>query len=204
MDPWVAKARLENEKAEIVDRMEDTDNYGLGEGMHDELSELSLYDNHPADIASELFEREKDLGLKVGDKARILDINTALEAIQNGTYGNCQHCQMKIPDERLEAYPSSILCVSCKQSEESTHPWRERPIEEKVLSPGFGQYNFDGMDQTGFDSEDGWQAVERFNETPRIYEQIPLDDNTGIVDSMDEVSNEYYESQLPPSRKYHP
>lgn len=204
MDVKQAKTRLEDEKSRIMNRLENTDEYGLGEQMNEELSELSMYDNHPADIATELFERGKDIGLKVGDKARIDDINAALAAIDEGNYGTCQKCGQTIDEDRLEAFPSSVLCITCKRGEEAEHPALERPIEEAVLYPGFGQYDFDRADQTEFDSEDSWQAVGRFNERPNIDGQMPMDDDTGIVDLTDAISNEYYQEQLPPPPDYYP
>jgi DnaK suppressor protein len=200
---WARKELMESRR-KIEDKMLESGSYGLDDSMGDELSELSLYDNHPADVASELYERGKDLGIKVNDKQRLMDIQMALNAIDNGTYGICAQCGKEIPEERLRANPAAILCVPCKNNEESTHPRRERPIEEEVLYPGFGRSDLDGTDKVEFDGEDSWQAVERFNNRnpdDMIYEDIDMDENVGIVDSVDWITNEQYEDQLPPSRK---
>jgi DnaK suppressor protein len=200
---WARKALLESRR-QVEDKMQDSKSYGLDDSMGDELSELSLYDNHPADVASELYERGKDLGIKISDKQRLMDIQMALNALDNGTYGTCAHCGKMIPEERLEANPTAILCVPCKGREELTHPDRKRPIEEDVLYPGFGRSDLDGTDKVEFDGEDSWQAVERFNNRnpdDMIYEDIDMDENIGIVDSVDFISNEQYRDQLPPSRK---
>lgn len=200
---WARKELLESRR-KIEDKMLESGSYGLDDSMGDELSELSLYDNHPADVASELYERGKDLGIKVNDKQRLMDIEMALNAIDHGTYGTCAHCGKEIPEARLRANPASILCVPCKNNEESTHPRRERPIEEEVLYPGFGRSDLDGTDKVEFDGEDSWQAVERFNNRnpdDMIYEDIDMDENVGIVDSVDWITNEQYKDQLPPSRK---
>jgi DnaK suppressor protein len=40
-------------------------------------------------------------------------IDAALARIADGTYGICEMCGSVIPDERLEARPSSDRCVQC-------------------------------------------------------------------------------------------
>jgi DnaK suppressor protein len=76
---------LENARWAILNRLEGSGQYGLDDPMQDELGELSLYDNHPADIASELFERAKDVGLRHMDKLQLQEIDRALQAIADGT-----------------------------------------------------------------------------------------------------------------------
>lgn len=195
-----ARTRLLEMREDTVRQLEATGQFGLDDSMQDELGELSVYDNHPADIASELFEREKDVGLRDNQKLRLQAIDRALEAIAAGTYGTCSACGQSIPSERLDANPMATLCVDCKRTEEAMHPDRDRPIEEEFLWPGFGRTDTDDEDSVIFDGEDAWQAVERSNERPEYghnYEQIFLDDNEGLVDEMDIVSNDEYKRQLP-------
>jgi DnaK suppressor protein len=188
------KSRLLAMKDETRDRLSDTGQYGLDDSFRDELSELSLYDNHPADVASEVFERGKDVALRASDNRRLQHIDDALQAIDNGTYGTCRHCGQPIPRERLEAQPTASLCVHCKDEEEDRHPDRMRPIEEEFLWPGFARSNLDDTSATYFDGEDSWQAVARYDELPGIETDgyADMDDNEGIVDPMDGVSNELY------------
>jgi DnaK suppressor protein len=195
---------LAQEKGKIQDRMENSGQYGLDDSMMDELGELSAYDNHPADIASELFERGKDVALRDMDKLRLQEIDRAQNALNNGTYGTCQRCGETIPTERLEAYPLATLCVPCKQVDEREHPDRSRPVEEELLTPGFGRTDTDDTSSVVFDGEDAWQAVARFNQRPEFENNVQphleddyMDDNEGIVDAIDAISNEEYESQLP-------
>lgn len=133
---------------------------GLRTSLRDSIDELSLYDNHPADIADATFEREKDLGFKLYFEDRLAMIAEALKAIDDGDYGICEVCGKTISMERLEAVPYTTLCLKCKSDEESLerHP---RPIEEDVIQPPFGG-NYGGHDEIGFDGEDAWQAVARF------------------------------------------
>lgn len=198
---WSAmKERLEQQRAQTMARMRATGDYGLDDSMADALGELSLYDNHPADIGSELFERGKDLALRDGDKLTMQEIDRALQAIERGTYGTCQRCGQPIPGERLEARPSAVLCVTCKEADEQAHPNRDRPVEEEFLTPGFGRTNLDDTSSVAFDGEDSWQAVERYNQRSgyaHMVEESTYDENVGTVEDIEQISNQQYKEQLP-------
>ncbi|MGZ8581962.1 MAG: TraR/DksA family transcriptional regulator [Actinomycetota bacterium] len=45
--------------------------------------------------------------------AKLAGVRRALEKFDEGTYGICDRCGASIPDERLEARPSSVRCVRC-------------------------------------------------------------------------------------------
>ncbi|MBX5437359.1 MAG: TraR/DksA C4-type zinc finger protein [Alicyclobacillaceae bacterium] len=190
---------LEEERERVRSRLMYSGQYGLDDPMRDELGELSLYDNHPADIGSELFEREKDLALRDADKLRLQNIERALAAIAAGTYGTCERCGQAIPAERLEAYPLTTMCVKCKRRDEQEHADRERPVEEALLYPGFARTDTDGTSAGVFDGEDAWQAVERFNRRSgyiHMYEESTYDEDGGIVDPVERISDEEYRDQL--------
>ena len=72
-----------------------------------EISELSDYDNHPADSATETENRATDLAL---DES----INVLLDRIDEGTYGACDRCGNQIHPERLKAVPYATLCIECQ------------------------------------------------------------------------------------------
>jgi RNA polymerase-binding protein DksA len=82
-----------------------------------ELSSASG-DQHLADHASEMVDRELDESLEENAEVLVRDIDHALEKIDDGTYGQCERCGNEIPEERLEAVPYATLCVTCKQLEE--------------------------------------------------------------------------------------
>jgi DnaK suppressor protein len=50
---------------------------------------------------------------KVRLKKRLPQIERALKAIDEGTYGTCTSCGEDIPAGRLEIRPESRLCVGC-------------------------------------------------------------------------------------------
>lgn len=45
--------------------------------------------------------------------ASLTDIDRALAKVDEGTYGRCDGCGEAIPDERLEARPTTAHCVAC-------------------------------------------------------------------------------------------
>lgn len=191
------KERLLAQKQELEERVRNLTENGLGEPMARSVEELSSYDNHPADLGSELFERSKDLALR--DNAHILlaKVNHALQKIMEGTYGYCTECGQAIPIERLEALPLTTLCIDCKSEGEylDQHP---RPIEEEVLLPPYGRLAYDSEDAdqpggVGYDGEDAWQEVARFGEHAQgsqagaYYGDADLDEPRGTVEAVEEI-----------------
>lgn len=81
----------------------------------EEVGELSMYDNHPADMGTELYEREKDLALHTHAESELEKVKRALRAIQEGTYGICEQCGMDIQFDRLDAIPYTTLCIEDAQ-----------------------------------------------------------------------------------------
>jgi DnaK suppressor protein len=71
-----------------------------------------------ADTGTKTFEREQEITLANSILERITQVERALDRVQTGNYGNCEKCGTAIPVERLAAFPSATLCVTCKQLEE--------------------------------------------------------------------------------------
>jgi RNA polymerase-binding protein DksA len=80
----------------------------------DRANELSAYEDHPADLASETFEREKDLAIGESVEGMLNKVITALEKIERGTYGTCDACGGPIKRARLKALPFATLCLDCQ------------------------------------------------------------------------------------------
>ena len=75
-------------------------------------------DQHLADHASEMVDREVVESLEENAEELVRDIDRALAKIDEGTYGTCERCGQPIPEERLDAVPYATLCLSCRQLEE--------------------------------------------------------------------------------------
>lgn len=161
------KIQLNNEKEDLEERIKQNDHFGLEQGhAHESMGELSSYDNHPADDATELYEREKDIALNEHEQLHLRNINKALLAIEQGTYGKCEVCGVEISPERLEALPTTTYCKEHSPDQFISH---KRPIEEGVLMPPFGKFDMDEQDESvAYDAEDSWQEVAQWgtSETP--------------------------------------
>jgi RNA polymerase-binding transcription factor DksA len=75
-------------------------------------------DQHLADHASDILDRELDDTLEENAGHMIEEIDDALERIAAGTYGLCAVCGNEIPEERLAAVPYATLCVDDKRKRE--------------------------------------------------------------------------------------
>lgn len=75
-------------------------------------------DQHIADHASDMMDRELDVTLEGHAEELVRAIDDALGRIADGTYGLCLSCHGRIPDERLDAVPYATLCIECKRREE--------------------------------------------------------------------------------------
>lgn len=161
------KHQLQEMKVELEEHLDVNDHLGMYRSHpHDSVGELSSYDNHPADEATELYEREKDLALDEHYRTQYRRIEAALEAIIEGTYGTCIVCHREIPLERLEVLPTTLYCKEHSPDQVTSH---DRPIEEGVLMPPFGKFDMDEQDENvAYDAEDSWQDVAKWgtSETP--------------------------------------
>ena len=107
VDPEEARKRVMGEKARVEGLIHNLKD-GLGDGPEsDELSELSDYDQHPADTASETFEREKDLSILEQLENELAELQAALERVDAGTYGIDEETGQPIDPARLDALPTA-------------------------------------------------------------------------------------------------
>lgn len=178
---------LLKQKKENQEQFEQNNHYNLQNSERDSTGELSMYDNHPADMATELYEREKDLALNEHQRSEFENINKALEAMDNGTYGKCTVCDQEIPIERLEVLPTTLYCV--KHSPDQILS-RDRPVEEIVLTPPLR--SFDDQDKNenmAYDAEDAWQDVAQYgtSETPGDLLNSPETYNEMYIESEENV-----------------
>jgi YteA family regulatory protein len=179
------KAELLKNKNDLEDHLAGNDHFDLRSGhFHESMGELSSYDNHPGDEGTELYEREKDIALNDHVEYQIQNINKAIRAIDNGTYGKCEECGREIPLERLEALPETTFCIEHTPDRTVSH---NRPIEEGVLMPPFGKFDLDNKDENvAYDAEDSWQEVSSWGTS-----ESPSD----FVTPQDNYNDTYIESE---------
>lgn len=141
------KSLLQAEKQRIQFRQVKNKQYGLDVELSDSIGELSVYDNHPADIGTEMFEREKDMVLQSMTDHHMRDVEDALVRMEKGEYGFCAVCGKEIPFERLEIVPETNYCVQHQPEPGTVH---ETNREHPVLS----------WDDEG--GENAWEDVEQY------------------------------------------
>jgi RNA polymerase-binding transcription factor DksA len=76
------------------------------------IAEQSSYDQHPADIGTEVFEHEKNQSLLEQVMSELAEVEQAFQRLESGAYGICQACHEPIPAARLEAMPAARFCVA--------------------------------------------------------------------------------------------
>lgn len=151
---------LDTEKKDLLEVVDSLTGPGGLEQPRDQADqELSAYDNHPADGASEMYERSKDMGLLENARQQIVEIELAQSAINEGEYGFCRNCGKAIPEKRLLALPSTALCVKCKREQEDQDS-NDRPVEEELLP--ISAMVTPGEEEVFYDGEDAWELVARY------------------------------------------
>jgi YteA family regulatory protein len=190
------KQRLINEKSRVQSLINQLKQNGVINSNSEIASEISFYDNHPSDTATELFDMEKGLALKGNEMSIIKKIQAALKSIENNTYGKCKSCGHDIIEERLEFIPYAENCVGCEKSIGDKKPAQQndRCVEEEVLGTPFRYSTSGGL---GIEAEDTYMVVDRFNEIDDIIEYYDDDDEGGYVEPIEKISNQQYKNQLP-------
>lgn len=188
--------QLLEEKLYLERQRDHSESFGLAYSFRENTGELSMYDNHPADSATEIYERSKDIALNENAEYHLVQVDEALAHMEQGDYGICVYCKSPIPFERLQAIPTTLYC---KEHVPDPAESERRPVEEKLLEPPFGRTSLDELsEQNQFDGEDAWQIVESWgtSNTPAMAEDPNVDDYNDMYIEADEHEGfvESYES----------
>src|SRR5690606_4225095 len=105
MEPTTARTLLERERERLMELRA-----GLGAG--DETGERGgAAPLHAADVASEVFEQEKQRSIRHRVDDDLRDVDEALRRLDAGSYGRCETCGAALGDERLTAVPATRFCL---------------------------------------------------------------------------------------------
>ncbi|MGE7918681.1 TraR/DksA C4-type zinc finger protein [Viridibacillus sp. NPDC093762] len=132
-----------------------------------ESTELSNYDNHPADQATDLTDQVTEMAIGEHNEQQIEKLETALRAIDDGTYGKCSECGEDIPFGRLEAIPTALTCV--EHVPDNKVP-TDRPVEEELLNASTERPIQDV--RSIVDNEDSFLEVEAYGSSDSPSDQI--------------------------------
>ena len=164
---------------------------GLTKSLRESTSELSTYDNHPADLGSETYELGRQLALDRHQDKQMKEVQTALERVAKGTYGYCETCGDSIAFERLDTIPETRVCLECEEEKTDFHP----SVNNKELEI------FDGADSLQntqkYGSSSGPQDVSDDDVLDYGDTWYENHETPGYMDDIQNVSNEDYQEQLP-------
>lgn len=155
--------QLNTLKEQLTKELEDVKSR-LHTDKHLETTELSNYDNHPADNATDLTDQNTEMAIEQHKVDEIEQLESALKAMEEGTYGKCEVCGEDIPIERLEALPMARTCIDHANHDFDTD---SRPSEEAILG---SSTEHPVKDEGGVrDYEDSFEDVEKFgsSDTPQ-------------------------------------
>jgi DnaK suppressor protein len=112
-------AEILAEKAAELERVREGADMTYGGDQREETGELTVVDQHPADVADYVHQRElHDTMQEVLDR-EAAQVREAQQRLAEGTYGICADCGNKIPEARLKARPEATLCIDCQSKRES-------------------------------------------------------------------------------------
>jgi DnaK suppressor protein len=106
------RARLRGDVSQMADAT-------LKKSRSEANGDLSTMPIHMADMGSDNFEQEFTLSLMENEGVTLEQIESSLERIEEGTYGQCEECGVKIPKARLNAIPFATLCIRCAEQQEN-------------------------------------------------------------------------------------
>ncbi len=157
---WEAKymneQQLQHLKNELLDELKRIEERPDNDRVF-ESTELSNYDNHPADQATDLTDQATELAMDKFHDFQKEEIKEALRAMEAGTYGTCVVCGKEIPYERLEAMPRTLTCI---EHAEDTLDTTERSVEEGVLTGNTSHPS--NLKDYRVDGEDSFLVVEEY------------------------------------------
>ena len=83
-------------------------------------------DEHDPEGTTIAFERSQVAALMRHAHQHLLEIDSALQRVDEGTYGSCESCGRPIGEGRLQARPVARTCIECAAGNEGNGLTRPR------------------------------------------------------------------------------
>ncbi|MFW6066082.1 MAG: TraR/DksA family transcriptional regulator [Planctomycetota bacterium] len=144
------RKRLVEKRRDILGDMGGMQSGHAGVNPEEGISAAPSMPTHPADVGSDNFEHEFNLGLLQSERALLQEIDEALERINKGTYGICLGTGDPINKARLRARPWAKYCIEYA-----------RMVEKGLVRPSEEQQNNTSQDE----DEDLLDEEEELEET---------------------------------------
>jgi len=118
------KKKLDQYKKSLIklsdSLLHDIDNMSKNPGsQNSESSDVSGHVLHMADVATDMYDREFNLGLASTEREVLQKIEQALKRINDNIFGACIECEKSIPFARLNAIPYVETCLKCQEKIET-------------------------------------------------------------------------------------
>jgi len=107
--------KLLNLKDDILNQMKDISEDTLMKTQKEMSGDISGYGIHMADVATDNYERDFNMGLVSSERNIVMAIDEALKRLDDKSYGNCGACKRPIAKSRLDAIPYARYCRRCKE-----------------------------------------------------------------------------------------
>ena len=111
------KKHIEAKLKNLTDDLDDSRESLESSTGSDSLSQDSVYSVHMADAGTDSYEREKGYHFINRKTDYIKALTTALERIEDGTFGVCVITGELIPEERMLEVPNATKSVDAKEQE---------------------------------------------------------------------------------------
>jgi DnaK suppressor protein len=115
MKPKVAerfRRRLLREREQIIDQLKQRD------GSAQEIGQNGIKDI--GDESVTIYNRHLLLSLSENEREKLLEVDEALDRIEDGSFGMCEECEESISLKRLEVMPNARYCIKCQEELEKT------------------------------------------------------------------------------------
>lgn len=109
------REKLINLKDDTLKQIREISQDTLMKTQKDMSGDMSGYGLHMADVASDSYERDFNLGLVSSERIIVMEIDEALKRIDDGSYGICLISGKPIKKSRLSAIPYAKHSKKCQE-----------------------------------------------------------------------------------------
>ena len=110
MEPKLAeqfRKSLLQAREEIIEQMKQRD------GSAQEIGQNGIQDI--GDESVTISNRNLLMSLSENERVKLMEVDEALDRIENGSFGICEECGEPIALKRLEVIPNARYCITCKE-----------------------------------------------------------------------------------------
>jgi DnaK suppressor protein len=118
-DVKIYKERLLALRARLRGDIDHMAEGALSKSRSEVNGDLSSMPIHMADIGSDNFEQQFTLSLMESEGQVLEKIEAALARVEDSSFGQCEGCGIRIPEQRLDAVPYATMCVKCASQSEN-------------------------------------------------------------------------------------